>query len=64
MDRPNYVLEYERKGIDVWWTLTSWTPDGRITLGRGIVPYTLWGDFLILFRDNQDPSLTLMEVKL
>ncbi len=63
-DGTVYAIEYERKGIDVWWTLIATTPEGESLLGRGIIPYTLWGDFLFLFRDNPDTSLIVKEVRL
>ena len=60
----DYLLEYEKKGTDVWWNLTITTEFGLFNVGRGIVPDTMWDDFLDIFDQSKYSSMWIQEKKL
>jgi len=44
------TLEFENKGIDVWWRLMYHSPDrGVVALGTGIVKVEDWDMFVEVF---------------
>ncbi len=60
----DYKLEYEKKGTEVWWNLTIQTEMGLFNVGRGIVPDTMWEDFLDIFDQSKYSSMWIVEKKL
>jgi hypothetical protein len=48
----------------VWWVITITTPIGLFEVGRGVVPDTMWYEFLDLFDQSKHSSLWIVETKL
>lgn len=58
------TIEYEPKGLEVWWTMNLVTSNGVLCVGRGIIPVDYWDTFVRLFLREDEALVHFLERRL